>query len=460
METSHSNAGRIATKRFVATGLAYRVDPPKLRLMKQILCAVLSLGIATTATAQPFVTETEEQYARSQAARGEAIQAFRAGDLEKALAGMMRALEDRPTNTALLGNAIFLAAESGAIDETVALAQRYMALNVAPPAAIRAKMQEKLPPEKWDVLNQEMDVLTAASGAADMMFQVPQAHRLVEGIATDGEGGYFLSTVVSGTILKISQTGEVSVLAEGKDYQAHSFFGLAFDAASNSLYATYGRVDQTPDIPAGGGKTGVLKIDGTTGAVIGNWSLDGGTDGQQVADIAIDNTGKVIVSEAQSGVLYEVADDGLKSIETNASFRSPQGLAFLKDGTLMMADYGRGLWAISTNNGNARLLATPNTVSPIGIDGLLAHEGKLIAVQNGVSPHRIIEIGTDLQAGRVTGVKVLAQNLEGFDEPTLGTSTPDGVMFVASSQWPKFGEGGVVRDGQTYNPTNIMLIRD
>lgn len=428
--------------------------------MKQILCAVLSLGLAATATAQSFVTETEEQYARSQATRGEAIQAFRTGDLDEALAGMMQALKDRPTNTALLGNAIFLAAESGATDRTVALAQRYLKLNVAPPAAIRAKMQEKLPPETWTELEQEMDVLMAASGSADTMFQVPQAHRLVEGIAVDGAGGYFLSTVVSGTILKVDQAGEASVFAEGKSHEAHSFFGLAFDAANNSLYATYGRVEQTPDIPAGGGKTGVLKIDGTTGSVTGNWSLDGGTEGQQIADIAIDNTGRVVASEAQSGVLYELVDGGLRRIDTSATFRSSQGLAFLTDGTLIMADYGRGLWTINIDSGSAKLLATPNTVSLIGIDGLLAHKGKLIAVQNGVSPHRIIEIATDLQAGRVTGIEVLAQNLEGFDEPTLGTSTPEGVMFVAASQWPKFGENGVVREGQTYNPTNIMLIRD
>ncbi len=428
--------------------------------MKQILCAVLSMGFAVTATAQPYVTETEEQYTRSQAARGEAIQAFRAGNLDEALAGMMQALKDRPTNTAILGNAIFLAAETGAIDETIALIGRYFALGVVPPDAIRAKMQEKLPPETWAELEQEMNVLMAASGSADTMFQIPQTHRLVEGVAADGTGGYFLSTVVSGTVLKVNRTGDISVLLEGKDHEAHSFFGLAFDVSNNSLYATYGRVDQTPDIPAGGGKTGVLKINGTTGAVSGNWSLDGGTERQQIADIAIDGTGRVFVSEAQSGALYEVAENGLRPLETNASFRSPQGLAFLGDGTLMMADYGRGLWAINIDTGDARLLDTPNTLSLIGIDGLLSHKGRLIAVQNGVSPHRIIEINTNLEAGHVTGVEVLAQNLAGFDEPTLGTSTSDGVLFVASSQWPKFGENGNVRDGQTYNPTNIMLIRD
>ncbi len=142
------------------------------------------------------------------------------------------------------------------------------------------------------------------------------------------------------------------------------------------------------------------------------------------------------------------------------TLRSAQGIELLYDNSLLVADYGRGLWRIDLESHEAKLLDVPDTVSLIGIDGLFTHRGSLIAVQNGVSPHRIIEIETDKNYEKVTGIKVLAQNLPEFDEPTLGISTLDGIMFVASSQWPKFAPGGNVREGQTYEPTRIMLIRD
>lgn len=426
------------------------------------LCAAFN---AAAQTSPPYISETEEQYARSQTARADAIKAFRVGNVAAALEDMRKALTDRPTNTAILGNAIFLAAELGAVEDIEVLTRRYLALNLVPPAGVIAAVQEKLPTPVWDQLQPEIGRLNAPSGAAETIYTVPVRHQLVEGIAPDGKGGFFLSTVVSGSILHLTDTGEVQPFLDGDNHAAPSFFGIAFNQQEDSLYATYGQVDQTPvdqtpGMPAGAGKTGVLRINATTGLVTGNWPLPGGTDGQQIADIAISSSGMVVVSDGQGSGLYLVEESGLSRLQTNVTFRSPQGLAFLPDGTLLMADYGRGLWKIDMETGAATLLDTPATTALIGIDGLLVHKGRLVAIQNGVSPHRIIEVNLDDAREKVTGVTVLAKNLEGFDEPTLGTSAETGIAFVASSQWPKFGNGGTIREGQTYNPTAIMLITD
>ncbi len=435
----------------------------KLWGMKQVLALLVFMCSACHAAAQvpsTYISETEEQYARSQTARENAVNAFRAGDIAVALEGMKKALSDRPTNIAVLGNAIFLAAEMGAVDEMKTLTHRYLALGVVPPAGIVAALKEKLPAAVWSELKTEIDRLNAPSGSAETLYTVPVRYRLVEGIASDGKGGFFLSTVVSGSIHHLKNTGEIQLVLDGKVHDAPSFFGIAFNPDEDRLYATYGRVEQTPNVPAGAGKTGVLRINATTGSITGNWPLPGGTDGQQIADIAINASGAVVVSEGQGSGLYLVEASGLRRLETGVTFRSPQGLAFLPDGTLLMADYGRGLWKIDLEAEAATLLGVPQSVSLIGIDGLFAHKGHLAAIQNGVSPHRIIEISVDNARENVTGITVLAQNLDGFDEPTLGTSTAAGIAFVASSQWPKFGDGGALRDGQTYQPTNIMMIRD
>jgi len=427
-----------------------------------MICFGMTLTVSSQSaiSGQDTVSESEEQYSRSQTVRGEAITAFRAGELTTALDLMKRALVDRPTNTALLSNALFLAAETGNIDDTTNFANTFIALGLVPGAGIQAKMQEKLPAATWQNFNSKFDALTQPKGIAEEKLSVPTDHKLVEGVATDGNGTYFFSTVVSNTILTASRGGEISVLTNGADHAIGSFFGIAYSPYERALYATHGRVDQTRNMPKGEGQTGVIRIDTRSGDVTGDWTLPGGTEDLQIADIVISPDGDVYVTEAQSGAIYKINGENLDKLNTNKQFRSPQGMAFLESRALLMADYGRGLWSIDTTTSEATLLPTPSTVSLIGIDGLLAHKGRLIAIQNGTSPQRVIEIQLDDTRKTVTGVRVLAQNLTGFDEPTLGASTPDGIVFVASSQWPKYAPGGFLVKDQSLNPTSILLLPD
>ncbi len=428
--------------------------------MKIFAAAIICIGMTPTVSSQTIISETEEQYSRSQAVRGEAITAFRAGDLATALEGMKRALVDRPTNTALLSNALFLAAETGNTDDATDFANRFVALGLVPGAGIQAKMQEKLPAETWQHFSEKFKALIQPKGVAEKILSVPTDHRLVEGVATNGKGIFFLSTVVSNTILTADPTGEISILTDGKDHAIGSFFGIAYNQQEHALYATYGRVDQTYNMPKGEGQTGVLSINPDTGGITGDWTLSGGTEGQQIADVAISPDGAVYVTESQSGAIYKINGENLSKLNTDKQFRSPQGMAFLENGVMLMADYGRGLWRINTTTLETDLLSMPSTISLIGIDGLFAHKGRLIAIQNGVTPQRVIEIELDGAREAVIGVRVLAQSLTDFDEPTLGASTSDGLVFVASSQWPKYAPGGFVVKDQSLKPTSILLLPD
>lgn len=427
-----------------------------------MICFGMTLTVSSqnAISGQSAVSESEEQYSRSQTVRGEAVTAFRAGELTTALDLMKRALADRPTNTALLSNALFLAAETNNIDEAINFANVFVTLGLVPGAGIQAKMQEKFPVATWQHFSDQFDALVRPTGVAEKILSVPTDHKLVEGVATDGNGTYFLSTVVSNTILTASPAGEISVLTSGTDHAIGSFFGIAYSQKEKALYATHGRVDQTRDMPKGEGQTGVVRIDPRSGDVTGDWPLPGGTESQQIADIIIDPDGAVYATEAQSGAIYKINGNKLDKLDTNKQFRSPQGMAFLERGTLLMADYGRGLWRIDTATNEAKLLPVSSTVSLIGIDGLFTHKGRLVAIQNGVSPQRVIEIRLNDAQEAVTGIRVLAQNLAGFDEPTLGASTPDGLVFVASSQWPKYAPGGFLVKDQSLNPTNILLLPD
>lgn len=428
--------------------------------MKKLICIMLFLAGTQTAAAQKIVRETEDAFTRSQALRAEAIAAFRAGDTMVAFDGIKKALQHRPTSSALLYNAIFLAAETDNLEAAIQYGHAYAKLGIAPGAAVQAKLKEKLPAADWQALEQQFTTNSKSAGAASHLITVPANHRLIEGIAVDEQGTFFLSTVVSATILQVTPSGTISVLFDGNAHNLGSFFGIAYERTSNSLYATFARVDQTASNASDTDATGIVRINPLTGELMDKWVLPGGTQGQQIADIAIGGNGAIYAADAQAGKIYRLDSDGLKAVPTTVQFMSAQGLVAHDNNTLLVADYGRGLWRIDATTGNAALYGVPDTVALAGIDGLLRHNDRIIAIQNGTSPHRIIEVHLDDATLSVTHITILAQNLAQFDEPTLGTSSKDGIAFVASSQWPKFDKQGTVREGATINPTQILLIPD
>ena len=88
-------------------------------------------------------------------------------------------------------------------------------------------------------------------------------------------------------------------------------------------------------------------------------------------------------------------------------------------------------------------------VSDYGIDGLYRHDDELIAIQNGIRPHRVAAFRLSDDGLSVVGHRRLAANLEAFDEPTLGTVRGDDFFFVANSHWNRFDRENQLPDGLT-----------
>jgi hypothetical protein len=91
-------------------------------------------------------------------------------------------------------------------------------------------------------------------------------------------------------------------------------------------------------------------------------------------------------------------------------------------------------------------LDEPARISLYGIDGLYRHGRELIAVQNGIRPHRVVGLTLSESGLRVTASRVLASGLEQFDEPTLGVVRGDTFYFVANSHWNRFDHDGNLPD--------------
>ena len=64
----------------------------------------------------------------------------------------------------------------------------------------------------------------------------------------------------------------------------------------------------------------------------------------------------------------------------------------------------------------------------------------IIAVQNGVSPARIMRFVLNARGDGISRADVLDQNWEVADEPTIGTIANGHFVYVANSQWEKYDE--------------------
>ena len=80
----------------------------------------------------------------------------------------------------------------------------------------------------------------------------------------------------------------------------------------------------------------------------------------------------------------------------------------------------------------------PPFTSAYGIDGLYRHGNDLVAVQNGIRPHRVVAFSLSADGGSVTASRILASGLAEFDEPTLGVVHGGDFYFVANSHWNRF----------------------
>ena len=87
------------------------------------------------------------------------------------------------------------------------------------------------------------------------------------------------------------------------------------------------------------------------------------------------------------------------------------------------------------------------SINDYGIDGLYRHGNELIAIQNGARPHRVVALQLSENGVAISGSRLLASNLEQFDEPTLGVIRGGDFYFVANSHWNRFDRENKLPDG-------------
>lgn len=291
----------------------------------------------------------------------------------------------------------------------------------------------------------------AAVGTPRTIATMPLADFVAEGVAYDGTRQRLLvSSIRHGKVIQVSRDGIVS------DYvdlarAGWSGLGLAVDSARNRLWVT------TMWYPLGlhaaptdSGRSDVELYDLARGALLRRFELPRGA--HEPGDICLAPNGDLYVSDGREGVIRVIraSADSLALFVRNGPFVSPQGCAVDARGDRMfVADYALGLMEVDLATGAVKRVPRPSTVAVNGIDGLTMSGDRLIGVQNGTAPNRVLEIRLSRDHTAIEAVCVIARNAGRIRGATHVAAIGSDIVFVENGGFDDYEPTGLLKAGAT-----------
>jgi hypothetical protein len=163
-----------------------------------------------------------------------------------------------------------------------------------------------------------------------------------------------------------------------------------------------------------------------------------------LGDMTLMTNGDVVVSDGEGGGVYRLRAKGtqLERID-NGDFISPQTPAMHPDGRhICVPDYVRGLAVLDIATKQVRWLSTAGQFALNGIDGLYFDRGKLIAVQNGTSPERVIIFTLDATLASIKSETIIERASPTLGDPTHGVMIGEDFYYLANSGWDRIDDHG------------------
>jgi sugar lactone lactonase YvrE len=290
---------------------------------------------------------------------------------------------------------------------------------------------------------------------ASTEFQLHEAALLAEDVDYDPHGKrFFLTSVREKKIIAADATGVIHDFAKSPD--DWPMLAIKIDSARGALWATEvalkGFVFATE---ADWGRSAVLRYDLKTAKLLKRIE---GPRGGALGDMALNANGDAIVSDGEGGGIYRVLANGDQLERLDAGdFLSPQTPAMHPDGKhVFVPDYLRGIGLLDIGTKHVRWLSPEGRFAIDGIDGLYFDRGKLIAVQNGSSPERVVAFTLDATLSRITAETVIERATETLGDPTHGVVVDQKFYYIANSGWDVIDEHGTLKSGAKQSESRIM----
>jgi hypothetical protein len=177
-----------------------------------------------------------------------------------------------------------------------------------------------------------------------------------------------------------------------------------------------------------------------------------------LGDMTLSEDGTVIISDGEHGGIYRVSPgaDHLERIDAG-DFISPQTPAVAADGLhLWVPDYVRGLALLTLKTKQVTWLPTQGRFALNGVDGLYRIGDRLIAIQNGTSPERVVMFTLNPKQTSIVAQDIIEQSTNTLGDPTHGVMVDDTFYYIANSGWNVLDDHGQVNPGMSPGEPLLM----
>jgi len=387
---------------------------------------------------------------------------YQAKDYAKFLENLKRANDLRPNHARILYNLADAYALNGKTDEALAILERLAAMDLFFAVEKDDDFKSLFDNLRFKTIQNEFALNQKAVNRSTKAFSIPQKDLITEGIAYDAASKrFFVSSVHKRKIVAVDANGKVSDFSLESD-GLWSVSGMRVDEKRKILWVTTTAFAQTlPDSQkSDDGCSGVFKYDLQSGKLLKKYLLPNADGKHALGDLLIAKNGDVYASDSRSPNIYRIESkkNELEVFLTSDNFASLQGLAFSADEKILFAaDYSKGIFRISMADKKILQIAMDANTNPIGIDGMYFHQGNLIAIQNGFSPHRVARFFLSKDSSAVTKSETLEANHADFNEPTLGVLIGSDFYYIANSQYELMDKDGKLAEDKLKEPVILRL---
>ena len=300
-------------------------------------------------------------------------------------------------------------------------------------------------------------------GEGKVAFTLPKGDNLFESLVFDPKRQQFLvGSVRDGSISLVDKNGKLTDFIKPNAHNGlWSVYAMAADPASDALYvASTSSVYFKGFAQADYGKAGVFKFKLSSGKLDAKYLLtpDARVPEQTLSSIAVGKNGLVFAADGLRNIIYKLDGGALKPMVENPRLTSLRGMAVSDDGKkLYFADYALGIFGVDLAAGSGfDLQYDPNKLALGGIDGLYWYDGALVAIENGMSPHRVLRVMLSADGKKVARAMPLDAANPAFKLPTYGAIDGDGLYFIANSQKNEYDSYGSPKDAAKLEPVHVF----
>jgi sugar lactone lactonase YvrE len=268
---------------------------------------------------------------------------------------------------------------------------------------------------------------------------------------------FYITSVREKKIVSSDRDGHVKEFAKAPD--GWPMMGVKVDAGRGVAWATEVAVNGFSAVAkADWGRSAVLCFELKSGKLLRRVE---GPHGSGLGDMVLNRAGEPLVSDGDGGGVYRLAA-GASALERvdAGDFVSPQTAGMAPDGKrAFVPDYVRGIGLLDLATKKVQWLAAEGKYALNGVDGLYFDHGKLIAVQNGTSPERVVAFTLDSSLTRIASETIFERSTATLGDPTHGVVVGQDFYYIANSGWDVVDEHGALKPGAKMSTPRVMRVR-